>query len=185
MTTMLISSKKQDEGIKKDAEYVINAVWPSDMDCDVDLWVQDPNGNAVWFNRKDLDIMHLERDDMGLRNDIVKDRAGNVIGSVNKNGETWVLRGIMSGEFYVSVHLYSCRFQKVSFVPMPIGYPVEVPVTVELIKLNPSYRLLVTEKVTFQRVWEEITPFNFTLGPDGELVSTDKTQHKLVVEKQQ
>lgn len=185
LTTLMIQAKKQDEGIKKDAEYVIVAEWPVDMDCDVDLWVQDPNGNAVSFNRKDFEMMHLERDDLGFRNDYVKDSAGNIVSEVNKNSETWVLRGIMSGEFYVSVHLYSCRFTKVSFVPMPIGYPVEVPVKVELIKLNPSYKVLETEKVTFSRVWEELTPFNFTLAPDGNLVSTDRTQHRLVRAKEE
>lgn len=180
LTTMMIQSKKQDEGIKKDAEFVIVAEWPVDMDCDVDLWVQDPNGEAVWFNRKDLDVMHLERDDMGLRNDVVKDRAGNVIGQVNKNAETWVLRGIMEGEFYVSVHLYSCRFSMVGFIPMPIGYRVDVPVKVELIKLNPSYRVLATEEIRLTKVWEEQTAFNFTLDSSGNMVSSDRTQHRLV-----
>lgn len=180
LTTMMIQSKKQDEGIKKDAQYVIVAEWPDDMDCDVDLWVQDPNGNAVWFNRKDFDIMHLERDDLGFRNDVVKDRAGNIVAEVNKNSETWVLRGVMPGEFYVSVHLYSCRFSKLNFIPMPLGSRVELPVKVELVKLNPNYSVLATEKVTLSKIWDETTPFNFTLDANGSLVSIDKTQHRLV-----
>lgn len=180
LTTMMIQSKKQDEGIKRDAQYVIVAEWPDGMDCDVDLWVQDPNGNAVWFNRKDYDMMHLERDDLGFRNDFVKDKAGNIIAEVKKNSETWVLRGLMPGEFYVSVHLYSCRFDNLSFMPMPLGFPVEVPVKVELVKLNPNYKVLVTESVTLRKIWEETTPFNFTLDANGDFVSTDKTQHRLV-----
>lgn len=180
LTTMMIQSKKQDEGIKRDAQYVIVAEWPDGMDCDVDLWVQDPNGNAVWFNRKDYDMMHLERDDLGFRNDFVKDKAGNIIAEVKKNSETWVLRGLMPGEFYVSVHLYSCRYDNLSFLPMPLGFPVEVPVKVELVKLNPNYKVLVTERVTLRKIWEETTPFNFTLDANGDFISTDKTQHRLV-----
>lgn len=180
LTTMMIQSKKQDEGIKKDAQYVIVAEWPENVDCDVDLWVQDPNGNAVWFNRKDFDIMHLERDDLGFRNDVVKDQAGNIVAEVNKNSETWVLRGIMPGEFYVSVHLYSCRFNKLNFIPMPLGSRVDLPVKVELVKLNPNYSVLATEKVTLNKIWDETTPFNFTLDANGALVSIDKTQHRLV-----
>lgn len=185
LTTMMIQSKKQDEGIKKDAQYVIVAEWPADVDCDVDLWVQDPNGDAVWFNRKDFGIMHIERDDLGFRNDIVKDRAGNIVAEVNKNSETWVLRGVMPGEFYVSVHLYSCRFNKLSFVPMPLGFTVDLPVKVELVKLNPNYKVLATESVTLRKIWDETTPFNFTLDADGSLVSIDRTQHRLVRTQEQ
>jgi hypothetical protein len=180
LTTMMIQSKKQDEGIKKDAQYVIVAEWPADMDCDVDLWVQDPNGDAVWFNRRDHGIMHIERDDLGFRNDFIKDKAGNVITEVNKNSETWVLRGIMPGEFYATVHLYSCRLSKLSFLALPIGAPVDVPVKIELVKLNPSYSVLATENVTLRKVWQELTAFNFTLGADGSLVSIDRTEHRLV-----
>lgn len=180
LTTLMIQSKKEDEGIKKDAQYVIVAEWPADMDCDVDLWVQDPNGEAVWFNRKDFGIMHLERDDLGFRNDFVKDKGGNIIAEVDKNSETWVLRGVMPGEFYATVHLYSCRVNKLSFVPLPIGYLIDVPVKVELVKLNPNYTVVATEIVNLKKIWQELTAFNFTLDADGSVVSIDRTQHRLV-----
>lgn len=185
LTTLMIQSKTQDEGIKKDAQFTIVAEWSPDLDCDVDLWVQDPAGNAVWFNRKDMGIMHLERDDMGTKNDVLKDKAGNVVGEVKNNSETWVLRGKMAGEFYVTVHLYSCRYDKLNFLPMPVGAPVNVPVKIELVKLNPSYKILLTEEVVLRKVWEEQTAFNFTLDADGNLEASDRTQHRLVRAREQ
>jgi hypothetical protein len=180
LTTLMIQSKKEDEGIKKDAQYVIVAEWPADMDCDVDLWVQDPSGEAVWFNRRDFGIMHIERDDLGFRNDFVKDADGNIISEVNKNSETWVLRGVMPGEFYATVHLYSCRLSKLSFIALPLGTPVNVPVKVELVKLNPNYTVVTSEVVELRKIWQEQTAFNFTLDASGNVVSTDRTQHRLV-----
>lgn len=180
MTTMLIQAKKQDEGVKRDAQFIINATWDQNIDCDVDLWVQDPNGNAVWFNRKDLDIMHLERDDMGFKNDYIMDKIGRIIGRVSGNGETWVLRGIMPGEFYVSVHAYSCRYATNGFVPMPVGAPIDLPVKVELIKVNPTFTTVKTETVTLTKIWEELTAFNFTLDADGNVTNIDNIQHRLV-----
>jgi hypothetical protein len=180
LTTMMIQTKKQDEGIKKDAQYVIMAEWSPDMDCDVDLWVQDPNGEAVSFNRKDFGVMHLERDDMGLRNDVIRDPAGRVVSQVNTNGETWVLRGIIPGEFLVTLHLYSCRYSADVFKAMPIGAPTNLPVKVELIKLNPDYQVLLSETIVLSRVWQELTAFNFTLSADGTLIASDTVQHRLV-----
>ena len=180
LTTMMIQSKKQDEGIKRDAQYVIVAEWAPNLDCDVDLWVQDPSGEAVWFNRKDFGVMHLERDDMGFRNDFIKDPSGRIISQVDKNSETWVLRGIVPGEFLVTLHLYSCRYSSDAFKPMPINASIEVPVKVELIKLNPNYEVLLSETVKIERVWQELTAFNFTLDSNGILISHDNIQRRLV-----
>lgn len=180
LTTLMIQSKKQDEGIKRDAQYVIVAEWAHDVDCDVDLWVQDPSGEAVWFNRKDFGVMHLERDDLGFRNDFMIDSSGRVVAQVDKNSETWVLRGIVPGEFLVTLHLYSCRLGTDSFRAMPIDSPVDLPVKVELVKLNPNYEILISQTVDLKRVWQELTAFNFVLDSDGRLVSHDTVQHRLV-----
>lgn len=185
ITTMMIQAKKQDEGVKKDAQYIIVADWDPNVDCDVDLWVQDPNGDAVFFNRKDFDIMHLERDDMGARNDVIRDKKGKVISIIMKNQETWVLRGIVPGEFLVSVHLYSCRvpgLDPLKNLVMAMSTPVNLPVKVTLIKLNPTYSVIVEETVILERVWDEVTPFNFVLNDNGGIESVNRDIHKLVRE---
>lgn len=187
ITTMLIQVKKQDEGVKKDAQYVINAEWDPELDCDVDLWVQDPNGEVVYFDRKDFDVMHLERDDLGAVNDVIRDTHGRVHSIIKKNQETWVLRGIVPGEFYVSVHLYSCRYpgkDPLTNLAMALMTPVDLKVKIELIRLNPSYALVTAETVNIHKIWDEVTAFNFILTPDGLVESVNRDQHRLVRVKQ-
>jgi hypothetical protein len=183
ITTMMIQTKKQDEGVKKDAQYIINVEWDPNVDCDVDIWVQDPNGQAVFFNRRDFDIMHIERDDMGHKNDFIKDSNGRITGTTKDNKETWVLRGVIPGEYYVSIHLYSCRYpdaNPLTALSMALKTQMNLPVKVEFIRLNPYYDLIITETVVLRKIWDEITPFNFTLAANGDVVSIDKTQHRLV-----
>ena len=43
----------------------------SDLDDDVDTYVEDPSGNLVAFMRREEGLMHLDRDDLGKRNDSV------------------------------------------------------------------------------------------------------------------
>lgn len=183
ITTMMIQAKKQDEGVKKDAQYIIVAEWDPALDCDVDLWVQDPRGNVVFFNRRDFDVMHLERDDMGSKNDTIRDSSGKVVSIIQKNQETWVLRGIIPGEFYVSVHLYSCRTAGIDpllGIPLALMTPMDLPVKVELVRLNPTYSIIMTETIILPKIWSEVTPFNFVLSNDGIVTSINKDTHKLV-----
>lgn len=188
ITTMMIQAKKQDEGVRKDAQYIITATWDPKVDCDVDLWVQDPNGDYVFFDRKDYGVMHLERDDMGSKNDILRDNNGEIVGILEKNEENWVLRGIIPGEFYVSVHLYSCRypnFNPMQALPMSINTPVELPVKVELFRINPKYVSVISETIVLHNIWDEETAFNFVLATDGSVESTNRDIHKLVRDKKQ
>lgn len=189
ITTMMIQAKKQqDEGVKKDAQYIITATWDPKVDCDVDLWVQDPNGDYVFFDRKDYGVMHLERDDMGGKNDVIRDKDSNVIGVVGKNEENWVLRGIIPGEFYVSVHLYSCRYPNsnpMQALPMAMNTEVDLPVKIELFRINPKYVSVTSETVVLRKIWDEETAFNFVLNADGAVESTNRDIHKLVRDKSQ
>lgn len=181
LTTLMIQPKKADEGMKKNAEYVLTAEWPADVDCDVDMWVRDPFGNRVWFEQKDVGIMHLERDDLGFRNDSIIDNYGNRVYFVNENKETWVLRGIMEGEFTVNLHLYSCR---VGSTQMNLYSDMKVEVAMTLMKMNPKYSTLHKKTVRLQNIWEEVTAFNFTLDSQGNMTKTDEDQKRLIKYKQ-
>lgn len=183
LTTLMINPKKEDSGVKKDAQFIINAVWSPDVDCDVDLWVQDPTGEVVYFDRKEYNLMHIERDDLGIRNDLWIDSNGKVISQIKDNQETWVLRGVMPGEFYVSVHLYSCRYagmNPLSALSMALNSKVDLPVKIELIKINPNVQTIVTENVVLQKIWDEATAFNFTLDASGNVTSFDRVEHRIV-----
>lgn len=175
-----IQNKNTNEGVKKNAEMIIQVDWNPAQDCDVDMWVRDPKGNTVFFNAKDRGLMHIERDDLGFQNDILTFTKELLTGEKPKNDnnqEIWVLRGKIEGDFTVNLHLYACRNKGVSY---KINDPIVVPITVTFIKINPTYQVLRTEQVTIERVWQEITVLNFTLDKDGNIVKSDKVSRSLV-----
>ena len=50
-------------------EFLITVFWPDNLEDDVDIYVEDPAGNLVWFKSREPGLMHLDRDDLGKRND--------------------------------------------------------------------------------------------------------------------
>ena len=50
------------------AEYIVTATWESGRPDDVDLWVQGPGGDTVWYLHPEAGLMNLDRDDRGLVN---------------------------------------------------------------------------------------------------------------------
>jgi hypothetical protein len=181
ITTLLITNKVKDEdaGIKKDAQYIISMSWPNNINCDVDIWVRDPEKRVVSYQAKDVGVMHIERDDQGWVNDLMTYLKLQPSQQLN-NSETWVLRGKMAGKFTVNIHLYSCA---VNDKAVPLGQSVEVPVTLELTKLNPNLKKVLTKTVTIKKVWEEITAFNFVLDGKNDVVTITDEQVDLVKER--
>lgn len=182
LTTLLIQAPKkaEDAGIKKNAEYIITATWDGAQDCDVDMWVQDPLGNLVSFQMLSRALMTIERDDLGFKNDYFYDAEGKLILEANENKEIWTLRGKQEGRFVLNLHVYSCRIDNVN---QPLYQKMDVPVEVEMIKLNPSYEVVVREKITLTHIWDERTVFSFTI--EGSNIKFDRKFVKLVKDKKQ
>jgi hypothetical protein len=180
IASLLIQTKvkDQDQGVKKDAQYVIQMSWPNNMNCDVDIWVRDPADRVVSYQAKDVDIMHLERDDQGWTNDttLLSMKAESQL----PNTETWVLRGKLAGRFTVNIHLYSCTIENKS---LDLGSQINVPVNIELLKLNPNVKKLVTKTYVLNQVWQEITVFNFILDKNNNVIDITDEQIDLVREK--
>jgi hypothetical protein len=173
---------KKNEGIEKKAEFVATIEWDKTLDCDVDFWVQDPNGVVVSFQRKDFGLMNIERDDLGFHGDGIVTRNGTKIVSED-NSETWVLRGVTPGEYTFNAHVYSCRISPESDVRITAGNPTPKPIVVNfrLIRINPSYTEVVTRTRTFSKVWEEQTFVNLTLDTERR-VSNQHDDFKPLVE---
>ena len=181
ITTLMIQTKvkKEDEGVKKDAQYVIQIAWPNNMDCDVDIWVRDPQNRVVSYQAKDVGVMHIERDDQGWVNDLMTYLKLQPSQQLN-NSETWVLRGKMAGKFTVNLHLYACGHDGKA---VPMGSAYDVPVTIELTKLNPDLKKVLVETITLKKVWQEITAFNFVLDGQNSIVTITREQVDLVKER--
>jgi hypothetical protein len=169
--------KKENEGIKKNAQFVITAEWSDKIDCDVDLWIRDPRNALISYKHLESGVSYLERDDLGHRRDIIVLNGKEVL--VNpENKEYATIRGIIPGEWIVNVHLYSCvQYDEIlgtnkGFKP---NTDYDLPVTIEIIKLNPNYEEVEKKTVTFKKIWEEITVLRFTLNERGTIIdkSTD------------
>ena len=181
ITTLLIQNKaKEDPGVKKDAQYIIQLTWPNELNCDVDIWVKDPLKRIVSYQVKDVGVMHIERDDQGWTNDNVVIRNGKQTQQL-ENSETWVLRGKLAGKFTVNLHLYSCT---IGDTKLQLNSPAQVPVKVDLIQINPTLKTVLENTYTLERVWQEMTIFNFVLDENNQIVDITKDQVDLVREKE-
>jgi len=146
------------------AEFIITVEWPYEADDDVDTYVEDPNGKLVFFRRREDGLMHLDRDDVGWRNDKIKTPNGFV--EYKENREIVTIRGIVAGEYTVNAHLYS----KYSELP--------TKVKVRLEKINP-YSIVAVKEFELEAVGRERTAFRFRLNKDGEVVEINYLEKKL------
>ena len=149
------------------AEYLITVTWPDNNPDDIDAWVEDPEGNLVWFRSRDAGLIHLDRDDRGLINDTL-DINGRIIQNP-LNQEVVTIRGLVPGEYIVNVHYYASEDQR------------PVPVTVRVDKVNPSLEVVYYDTLTLDHKGEEKTAVRFSIDPDGRVYDINRMQKSLVV----
>jgi hypothetical protein len=154
--------------IPSKAEFIVNVSWPDLNPNDIDTWVQDPAGNLVWYRAREAGLMHLDRDDRGLANDVIVINGKEVVNPLN--AEVVTVRGIMPGEFTVNVHYFDSKDGK------------PVPVTVSIIKVNPRADVIFYGQLTLARKGDEATAARFTVLPDGAVGGVN-TLPKTLVQK--
>jgi hypothetical protein len=164
---ILIKEEKKKENIQKKAEFIMTAKWPENLDHDIDMYLEDPEGNIVFFNARERGLMHLERDDLGLTNDLMVTESGEVI--YGENSEVITIRGVAAGEYVLNLHLYN----KNSNVNN------DTSVEVEVIKLN-KYEKVLKKTYVFKNVGQEITACRFTLNADGDVVDISYLTKQMV-----
>lgn len=152
--------------IPSKAEFIVNVSWPDGNPNDIDTWVQDPAGNLVWFRAREAGLMHLDRDDRGLTNDIIVIDGRQVVNPLNT--EVVTLRGIGAGEYTVNVHYFDTKD----------GQPVDV--TVSIIKVNPRAEVIFYGQLTLARKGDEATAARFTVLPDGSVAGVNTLAKTLV-----
>ena len=166
---LLINPIAKRADIEVKAEFLITVFWPDDLEDDVDIYVEDPTGGLVWVKSREPGLMHLDRDDLGKRNDEVITAAGTIL--FPENREIVTLRGIVPGEYVVNVHMYF----KVGAEP--------VPVTIQIDKINP-YSVVLRETVDLKIKGDEVTVTRFSVNAKGEVSNVNKLPKKLVQEWQ-
>ena len=166
---MMVNVTKKDADIKKPkAEFIVTLTWDYATTHDVDLWIEDPLGNRVFFNKKEKGIMHLDRDDLGHQKDTIVLPDGQIV-IVKENQEIISIRGFIPGEWIINAHLYTLREDKL---------PVTVRVKVD--KLNPIVQTVFLKELKFKEHWEEKTVCRFTMLQDGNVFNINYLPKEMV-----
>jgi len=156
---LLIMPPVDDQQKKPKAEFLITLTWDSQTDDDVDLWIQDPANNVMFFREKEIGLMHLDRDDLGFRKDTVVINGQQITQYVNQ--EIATIRGFVPGQWIINIHMYRKGY----------GEPANVNVRVD--KLNPRFTTIVDKDYIMKSKGDEITVTRLTMTAKGKITNQD------------
>ena len=163
---MLIQEPVADGNVDAKAEMLITATWPDGHPDDIDMLVEGPQGEVVWYHNRDGDLMHLDRDDRGLLADRVILDGKTVVNPINQ--EIITVRGLQVGEYVVNLMHYQSH------------YTEPLPVTVKVEKLNPEVTLVFYGTRYMRGSGDEQTAVRFSLDSQGEVTGTNELQKNLL-----
>src|SRR2546423_7671209 len=102
---LLAMNPEAKEGkIESKAEFIITMTWPDDNPDDIDLYVEDPLGNIVWYHVREGGFLVLDRDDRGSANNTLTVDGRKLTSPFRQ--ETISIRGIVAGEYTGNVHYF-------------------------------------------------------------------------------
>jgi hypothetical protein len=148
------------------AEYILTITWEDNSPDDVDVWVEDPEGQILWFRTPEAGLLHLDRDDRGLVNDVITIAGEEIQNPLNQ--EVVTLRGVVKGEYVVNLHYYASETKK----------PVDVKV--RLVKVNPKLEIIYYGTVNLEKRGDEKTAVRFKIGGDGSVYGINFLPKSLV-----
>ena len=163
---ILIRPQMPEGKIIPKAEFMITAQWPDGYTDDIDLIVEDGEGNLVWVDTREAGLMHLDRDDRGSLGDSITVNGQRIENPLNQ--EIVTLRGIAAGEYVVNLLHYKA----------PAKRNVEVKVKVE--KLNPQVSLIYAGTNIMSGAGDEQTAIRFRLDAAGNVVEMAR-RNKLLI----
>jgi hypothetical protein len=164
---LMINPVARTGAVDAKAEFLVTLSWPDGRSEDVDLYVEDPAGNLVWFRSREAGLMHLDRDDLGRSNDVIRVAGREIVNPLNQ--EVVSIRGIHPGEYVVNLHLYRAA---------PEAPPV--PATVKVEKLNPKVEVIFYGEIVLGRPSEERTAVRFSVRTDGDIADVNQLAKALV-----
>ncbi|MFP6680699.1 MAG: hypothetical protein VCB07_00745 [Gammaproteobacteria bacterium] len=153
--------------INPKAEYIVTIEWPDNSPDDVDTWVEDPNGNLIWFRNREAGLVHLDRDDRGQINDTITVNGTEIQNPLNQ--EVVTIRGVVPGEYVVNVHYYATETE------LPIR------VTVKVSKVNPALEIVYYGDTLLEKKGDEKTAVRFVINKSGTVTQVSHIAKSLVV----
>lgn len=149
------------------AEYIITVAWPDNNPDDVDTWIEDPNGNVIWFRNREAGLIHLDRDDRGTANDTININGEEIQNPLNQ--EVVTIRGVVPGEYVVNLHYYATE----------TGNPVHA--TVKVAKVNPALEIVYYGETVLNEKGEEKTAVRFTIDKSGRVERISHIPKSIVI----
>ena len=159
---LALSQQKDTGKIDTKAEFFVSMTWPDNHPDDFDLFVQDPLGNVVWYRRRDIGFLSLERDNRGGANNFINGGGEKILSPSRQ--ELVSIRGIVTGEYTVNVYHFSAH----------TGLPVPVE------KLNPHVSVIAKESLTMDKERFEKTALRFTLDAKGNVISKSHVDRSIL-----
>jgi hypothetical protein len=163
---LAVSPDSKDGKIDSKAEFIITMDWPDNHPDDLDLFVQDPVGNIVWYRHREAGFLTLDRDDRGGNNDFVMVNGKKIPSPIRE--EIVTVRGIVPGEYTVNVSHFQANTEQ------------PVVATVKVQKLNPTAQVVFDDKLTLDHTGEEKTALRFSLDAEGKVIDVQHRQKSLL-----
>ena len=163
---LAVSPDSKEGKIDSKAEFIITLDWPDNHPDDLDLFVQDPVGNIVWYRRREAGFLTLDRDDRGGANDFIIVNGKKIPSPIRE--EIVTVRGIVPGEYTVNVS----HFQATT------GRPVAASVKVQ--KLNPTAQVIFDNKLMLDHSGDEKTALRFRLDTEGKVIDVQQRPKSLL-----
>lgn len=167
LTVLLINVHKNEKPTGKvdtDAQVQIVMTWkPDGVANDIDLWVQPPTGEfPVGYSHPQNTYMNLNRDDLGKANDfaIVNGQRELILG----HREVIDIRKKVPGHYVVNAEFYAIHNDGDA---QDATDPTEV--TVQLIQVNPEFKVLTSQTFILKHQDDEHTAFQFDIEQDGTI----------------
>jgi hypothetical protein len=151
----LINPTAKTGAVDMKAELLITMNWPDYDLNDMDIYVQDPAGNIVWYHGREAGLMHLDHDDRGSGRERITVNGQTIQNPLNQ--EIVTIRGIVSGEYVVNAHEFVANTAN------------KVPVSVKIEKLNPTASVVFYGTHEFDHKGQEETFVRFMLDADGKV----------------
>ena len=130
---------------------IVEITWASELNADVDLWIQAPHDLAVGYSNKGAIYFNLLRDDLGQYMD-----------ATMINHEVAYTRGVIPGEYIVNIHAYRGDYDN----PPPMDVRCVVSVKIDTDN-GPVVAPVLGTTARLDYVGQEITVFRFTLDEKG------------------
>ena len=164
---LLVMNPEAKQGkIDTKAEFIVTMNWPDNHPDDIDLYVEDPLGNIVWYHVREAGFMVLDRDDRGGINNSIMVNGKRNMSPIRE--ESVSIRGIVAGEYTVNVQYYLATQN----APVPVSVKVE--------KINPMVEVIHYDTIMLDHAGQEKTAVRFRMAEDGSVTDINHTEKSLV-----